>query len=170
MSKNSGVIVRDLGMNAWIRRWKKLHQTAWVQVGIQGPEALQQHGESAGKTNVEIAVAHEFGVPKTNLPQRSFIRTPVSDNADKYQRMIKKQTDAYLAGKISLEVGLGRIGLQAVTDIRNAIKKRIPPPLKQRTIDRKSENNETPLIDTRQMMRAVTYAVVIGNKKVQTGK
>lgn len=35
-------------------------------------------------TNAEIGAAHEYGAPARGLPQRSFLRVPISENLEKY--------------------------------------------------------------------------------------
>ncbi len=55
-----------------------------ARVGILGGKNQRTetgHGQ-AGQTNAEIGASHEFGTSK--LPQRSFLRIPISDNLQKY--------------------------------------------------------------------------------------
>ena len=51
------------------------------RVGVLGGKARDSKGGNATKTNAEIGAAHEFGTEV--LPQRSFLRVPISDNLDK---------------------------------------------------------------------------------------
>lgn len=71
-----------------------------ARVGILGDKVTRGANEEgsekskAGATNAEIGAAHEFGT--SNLPQRSFLRIPISEN------LAKKLKDAGLTNKDTL--------------------------------------------------------------------
>lgn len=54
-----------------------------TRVGILGDKTVRgkDSGPNAGRTNAEVGAAHEFGT--TTLPQRSFLRIPISENLQK---------------------------------------------------------------------------------------
>jgi phage gpG-like protein len=52
-----------------------------VRVGILGGKTMRNNGGGQGPTNATIGAAHEFGTDK--MPQRSFLRMPISENLQK---------------------------------------------------------------------------------------
>jgi phage gpG-like protein len=52
------------------------------RIGILGSTNARQ-GKS-GVTNATVGAVHEFGAPGRNIPQRSFLRVPLTDNLEKY--------------------------------------------------------------------------------------
>jgi phage gpG-like protein len=65
---------------------KALKQKAPVaRVGIMGSKVARKlkEGEKKTSTNAEIGAAHEFGSPSKGIPQRSFLRVPISQNLKK---------------------------------------------------------------------------------------
>lgn len=51
-----------------------------VRVGILGSNNVRADG--SGVSNSEVGAAHEFGSPTRNLPQRSFLRVPLTERLD----------------------------------------------------------------------------------------
>ncbi len=52
-----------------------------ARVGILGSKSARSGTGKGAPTNAQIGAWHEFGT--TKLPQRSFLREPISDNLDK---------------------------------------------------------------------------------------
>ncbi len=52
-----------------------------ARVGILSSGATR--GDNNGSSNAEIGAVHEFGAPKRNIPPRSFLRVPISENLGK---------------------------------------------------------------------------------------
>jgi hypothetical protein len=137
------------------------NRTAYAKAGVIGAKAQAgQHPTPQGKnlSNVDLAVTHEFGVPG-RIPQRSFIRRAFDANRDRYIEMMTKLAQAIYDRKTSVRQALGLMGLQAASDIRNIVRQGagIPPPNSPATIERKGSSR--PLIDTAQMIGAVSHAV-----------
>lgn len=68
-----------------------------ARVGVLGGKTVRQSaGDTRNRslfkgyrgyrtpTNAEIGAAHEYGVPSKGIPQRSFLRIPISENLQKY--------------------------------------------------------------------------------------
>lgn len=129
-----------------------------LRVGVVGTEAKQVHAES-GLTNAEIAVIHEFGAPRANIPERSFIRSTLRD-PDVRRRLRALQANlarAVIAG-MDQKKALGTMGEFLASQIRATITRGVDPPLKPATIARKGSSK--PLIDTGQLRRAISWVIV----------
>jgi hypothetical protein len=96
----------DNGFTQFFRTMKRWGQLKG-KVGVQGVEAQVMNGDV---TNVFIAVVHEFGAPKANIPQRSFLRS----TADKE----RKKIDRFL--KIGVEDSLRKV---SITEVRSSLLK-----------------------------------------------
>lgn len=68
------------GLDKLIRALKK--EPPKTRVGVLGSKTVRTSQEGASPSNAEIGAAHEFGT--TTLPQRSFLRIPISENLQKY--------------------------------------------------------------------------------------
>ena len=53
------------------------------RIGILGNSNARRGGKS-GVTNATVGAVHEFGAPGRNIPQRSFLRVPLTDKLEKY--------------------------------------------------------------------------------------
>lgn len=62
-------------------------------IGILGQKASQAH-EGTPFSNVQVGEVHEFGAPRANIPERSFLRQAMDTNKD---RVTKFLTEAYLS-------------------------------------------------------------------------
>lgn len=71
------------GLNDLIRLLNQKPPEA--KVGILGDSTRGKGANKSGKTypnNAEIGAVHEFGSPARNIPQRSFLRIPISENLE----------------------------------------------------------------------------------------
>lgn len=100
------------------------------------------------------------GVTKAHMitiPERSFIRSTVDENAGKYNRLAKALMRKIVGGQLELRQALGLIGAKVQADIKRRIQRGIDPPLRPRTIERKRSSKQ--LIDTGQLLNSITYEV-----------
>ena len=104
---------------------------------------------------IRIAAIHEFGAPKANIPERSFVRSSFDENFQGLQDFKKEQARLVIAGKQTAMVGIMKIGEWLTNKIKIKINSNVPPPLKQMTIDRKGSSKS--LIDTAQMLNSVQH-------------
>ncbi len=166
MPKTFGTVIeRDLGFNRIRDTFLKAGDPV-VKVGIQGKDATDLHGDFGGGarplTNLEVGVIHEFGAPGVNIPERSFIRAPVKRHAAKYYRRIQLIVKAAITGVLTVKKGLGLLGIEVESDMKNAMQRGIPPPLKRRRRMKKTQKRkgrQVPLIDTKQLFNSITYVV-----------
>ncbi len=130
-----------------------------VRVGIIGEKADKKHKDSK-KTNVEIGTHHEFGAPRANIPQRSFIRAAADENRQKYEDLLKKKVRALIRNPMKhTTIGiLKQVGETARRDVVKRIKARIEPALSDRTVARK-KGESIPLVDTGALVGSITSGV-----------
>lgn len=149
-------------------------QESHVKVGIVGPSAKADHD---GISMVDLAAIHEFGAPKVNIPERSFIRRTFVQKQKETGKMISALTAKFIQGQ-SLEKTLSQLGLWASTEVKKTITTGEGlagegggfrgEPLKPATIARKG--SDRPLIDTGRLVNAITYKVWIGRFRDSKGK
>lgn len=152
--RGSGVRLQDSDHG-----YAKLVQTlkAWgeprISVGIHDADAGK--ADRRGVTVLEKAIFNEFGTAE--IPARSFIRAWVDESQGAIVKALASQARLVVAGKISKEQAIERVGLWAVGQIQARIAQGIDPPNAPSTIARKGSS--TPLIDTGQLRSSVSYKV-----------
>lgn len=158
MAVGSKVIVkdRDLGWRKLARMVRSPLQMG-VEVGVRGEDAQREGG---GPSNVEIAEFHEFGLG--NNPERSFIRATIDNNVLVYRLLVKGLAKKVYRLKMTERDALTILGMKVKSDIQKRIREGIAPELKPATKARKGGKKDTPLIDTAQLIRAITFHVVRG--------
>lgn len=124
-----------------------------VVVGV----TAKSNARSDELTNADLAMIHEFGSPVHNIPERSFLRKPLINNAETVANLAKTAIGKFIAGEISLEAALGYVGEEAKGISKEAVTNGISPALKPATI--KHKKSSKPLIDTGQLLNSITYEV-----------
>ncbi len=126
-----------------------------VDVGVIGDKAAEPHEEGGDLTVAQVAGFHEFGT--VGVPERSFIRGWVDENAKTVRRVRRKEAEKIVRRKQSIKQGLDRMGQVFVGGMQARIAKGIDPPLSPVTIERKGSS--APLIDTGQLRSSITHRV-----------
>jgi hypothetical protein len=85
----------------------------------------------------EVGFWNEFGTEDGRIPERSFLRATVIENAKKYIALNVKVVQRVFAGTLDLLQGLQRIGIVSETDVKKAIKDFNTPPNAPSTIKKK---------------------------------
>lgn len=159
------VIDKDRGWKKIAEEFRKASQQPFVKVGFVGSSGEAIHKDSTD-TVASIAAEHEFGTEK--VPERSFIRGTLIKESAKVQGMIDQLLKNVLFQKIDAQGALGRLGIFAVSLIKDRIvNEHIPPPLAQSTIEAKTRNGksgEVPLVDTGQMLNSIRHEVIMDGR------
>lgn len=79
MSDDSETTLETPGLDRLIKAMKLAPPVA--RVGILGSKSARKNEAGSGPNNAEVGAAHEFGT--TKIPQRSFLRVPISDHLAK---------------------------------------------------------------------------------------
>lgn len=182
IQKKTGFLDKKSGFSR--EKWRKYMaaREMHLKVGIVGKDAKEVHADS-GLTNAQLGSIHEYGT--SSIPARPFISSTIRQNKDKYVRVIRealqKNTGIEVSfGKISRD--MRRVGMQAVADIKKRMTNGsgIPPPLAASTLaakrakalaanTKKTRKTFRPLVDTGQMMRAISY-ILVGKGGKLSGK
>lgn len=104
-----------------------------------------------GTSVILVGLVHEFGSPARGIPERSYLRYTLNQNAREYAETLKKLAKQITNGKRSQQEALGLLGLKLQSDVRQRITDIKDPPLKYR------EGN--PLVDTGHLRQSITYQV-----------
>lgn len=80
--ETEGFTLELRGLNQLIKALKV--KPPVVRIGVLGTGARPaKNGQTNTPTNAEIGAVHEFGAPARGIPQRSFLRVPLSENLNK---------------------------------------------------------------------------------------
>jgi len=155
------------------RGWKTLLQTAkqlskrspYVKVGVLGGPKNRRPGENL--TNVELAIIHEFGAPRANIPERSFIRAPWHVKRKEYVDLLRLFLQATLTrGAMTVHKALSLVGERIAADFKQSAPG-TPPPNAPSTLARKlsktrpgSEGSPKTLMDTGRLIGSISYEVI----------
>lgn len=150
---------KDLGAAKIRAEIEKLSKKPFVKVGVQGAKALENKDGSVANV-VLVATAHEFGT--VNVPERSYIRKTMNENESKYASAAEQLKSKILSAEINTEKALGVLGLLVQRDIQNTIRSNNagldgPTPLSPATLKNRKSKDVTPLYDTGQLIRSITY-------------
>lgn len=138
-----------------------------VRVGVlssQGGDAKTEDGISM----IELAAIHEFGAPRANIRERSFIRSTFTVfRAAELADLQTKLARAIVTKGWSVRKALGVIGVQGVAWVKRSISDRlIVQDLAPATIARKNRTAKdqsdatTALVDTGRLINAIQSEIV----------
>ena len=129
------------------------------------PDYIKQLAEAAngevrigvlGSDDSELATyarANEFGTSK--IPERSFLRTAI-DKPSTAKRIVRAMSALTKPGE-DVDASMNRVGVVAVGEVQEQIRRGDYKPLSDQTIQRKG--SDRPLIDTGRMIQSISYEV-----------
>lgn len=137
---------------------------AHVRVGVLQSKGGSDTAADGETTLAELAAIHEFGAPRAGIPSRSFLRRTFTDEQgrDALSKFLTRIGTQVVRDTIEIGEALEQLGAWGVAQVKRRIKANIPPPLKPATIKAKTvggKKGETPLIDTGQLINAITWEV-----------
>lgn len=104
-----------------------------------------------------IAAVQEYGSADGRIPERSFLRVPLSAEQRRFAETFRRMTPAVIHGKAPMRQMLTMVGEQAAGVAKEAISAGINPPNAPSTVKRKGSS--TPLVDTGALRQAITYVI-----------
>lgn len=167
MKPSLKVIERDLGWAALLKSAKRLAAAKpYVKIGVLG-NAKSRPGDDI--SNVELALIQEFGSPKNNIPERSFIRAPFRARRNEYLKDLKTLLAATLHRKaLDMRQALGLMGEKIAADFKKNAPG-TPPPNAESTLKKKlakgrpgSKGDPRTLVDTGRLIDSISYSVEMG--------
>lgn len=108
-----------------------------------------------GKTNAEVGLAHEFGAPERNIPQRSFLRQPIIDGS--FEAMLDEKEISINKNILSQ---LATLFLKAVKEEFKTNGRGFWANLSDKTRRKENKNRDQILRDTKQLYESVDKRVV----------
>lgn len=141
-------IIDDDNTPELIKKISRLSNTG-MQIGIFGAD----DGEV-----VIYATVHEFGSPKMNIPERSFIRATFDSKGKEIGDIIEESIIRYLDDELSFTAAMDFIGEYLVGLVKKTIADMDSPPLQPETIAAKGSSGV--LVDTGRLIDSITYKVV----------
>ena len=131
-----------------------------VLVGIPSTEAGR---EGSPINNAAILYIMETGSPAANIPPRPTVGPGIRDARGKIDKAMESAARAAIRGDAAgVEAAMNRAGIEAVSAIQQRIRSNTPPPLAESTLAKRRRRGVTrtnTLVDTGQMLKAVTYVI-----------
>lgn len=155
MASRARIIDQDLGWRKIKRALERSRDATVVTIGVHEDAASRKDGD--GISGVVLAAVHEFGRRDGSIPERSFIRSTIDDNARKYSALTKNMLLRIMRSGMTSHHALGLLGARVVADIKRRIQHGIAPDIQEATKQRKGSSK--PLIDTAQLLRSITHVV-----------
>lgn len=150
------IVERDRGYRS-IRERIALMKGSYTKVGVQAGGKAKD-----GVTDLAtVAAANEFGTDR--IPERSFLRSTMSEEQEKIAAIAAAEAKAILEGRKTVEQSLDLIGLYAASRVQAKIQSHPPPPNAPATIAKKGSSGT--LIDSGNLMQSIRHANVIQGKK-----
>lgn len=137
-----------------------------VKVGVLAAHGGNEKREG-GITMVELAAIHEFGSPKANIPERSFIRRTFKLKKRQMAEVSQKLARGLLTEKITVERAYAILGAWGAAEVKKTIVDHKVRPLTSKATNRAKNRRAgkppgaktTTLIDTGRMMNSITFQV-----------
>lgn len=161
------VDLKDLKLPALERILKELEDPSgprWAAAGVLGG-ATNEDGVSVA----EYAAYNEYGT--SEIPRRSFLRTTMADNAEKYASLLKGALGGLASSGNAEPVGMAltAVGREMETDVIEKIKSNVPPPnapaTKARKEARPGGGYSGTLFDTGTMLGSVAFELLNGREE-----
>lgn len=93
------------------------------------------------------------------IPMRSYIRSTMDENAEKYHQLGSGLFKRILDGNLNKFLALSLIGQCIESDIKRKITTLRDPPLKPATIQRRKKRSDNPLVNTGHLRASIRYVV-----------
>lgn len=132
---------------------KQLSSQPSVKVGVVGAKADEDHG---GIPMGELAAVHEYGSPKQNIPERSFIRSTMDAHKAEVAGLLGKGLGNLLDGHTTASLVLYDLGGKMAAEVRGRIESGLSPALKTPT--------HKPLDDTGALKEAIGFEVAVDGR------
>jgi hypothetical protein len=152
------VEVRDRGYDALMRRVIGLKPVT-IATGMLAKDGAQPKKGARALSLIEVAVWNHFGVASKDggwrIPPRRFISDWFDSEEPKLRAMLPDLFRQVIAGKLTREQALERMGLYCVGQIQQRIANRAYAKNAKSTEDRK--HSSTPLVHTGQLRASISF-------------
>jgi phage gpG-like protein len=132
---------------------ERLQKNSGVLVGLPAGTGSYEDGAPIAV----IAAVHEFGSADGRIPERSFLRVPLRQNAEGFKKAFQAMIPKVVDGEMTMHQVMSQLGARAVAVSQEAISDGIEPANAESTIARKGSSK--PLIDTGALRQSITFVV-----------
>ena len=132
---------------------ERLQKNSGVLIGLPAGTGSYEDGAPIAV----IAAVQEFGSADGRIPERSFLRVPLRQNAETFQAIWRAQVPKVVEGDMTMHQVMSQLGARAVAVSQEAISEGIAPGNAESTVKRKGSSK--PLIDTGQLRQSITFIV-----------
>jgi len=132
---------------------ERLQKNSGVLVGLPAGTGSYEDGAPIAV----IGAVHEFGSADGRIPERSFLRVPLRQNAETFQAIWRAQVPKVVDGDMTMHQVMSQLGARAVAVSQEAISEGIAPENAESTKKRKGSSK--PLIDTGALRQSITFIV-----------
>jgi hypothetical protein len=132
---------------------ERLQKNSGVLVGLPAGTGSYEDGAPIAV----IAAVQEFGSADGRIPERSFLRVPLRQNAETFQAIWRAQVPKVVDGDMTMHQVMSQLGARAVAVSQEAISEGIAPENAESTKKRKGSSK--PLIDTGALRQSITFIV-----------
>ncbi len=137
-----------------------------VRPGIFGAAAAAPV-EGSDLTMVELGAIHEYGAPKANIPERSWLRSTADEKKNEWMALLERALVQVVRGRLDVQTAMELVGQRCVSDVQKKIRSNIPPALAAETIRRKGSS--VALIDSGRFVQSISYEVVNARQMAARG-
>jgi len=142
-----------------IKRLKELHKQFDKNGGVMVGLPKNSNPYPDGTSVIMVGIAHEFGIPSRNIPERSYLRSTIRQNRAKYKKIVRRLSEKILFGSLDVELAMKQLGMIVATDVKTKIVDIKTPPLAPATIAARKKNSDNPLNDTGHLKKSITFIV-----------
>ncbi|MDC9598831.1 hypothetical protein [Xenorhabdus anantnagensis] len=132
-------------------------KTVTVYRKVNSDGSFAEKGKFVKASKANFASTHRVPAHTIKIPERSFLRSTLNENKDKYADELAKGIKSELLNDGDPRVALDKVGGMIAGDVKAKIMTGIPPPLSPKTIKRKKSSKA--LIDNGQLLQSITYEV-----------
>ena len=132
---------------------ERLQKNSGVLVGVPAGTGSYEDGAPIAV----IAAVQEFGSADGRIPERSFLRVPLRQNAETFQAIWRAQVPKVVDGDMTMQQVMSQLGARAAAVSQEAISEGIAPENAESTKKRKGSSK--PLIDTGRLRQSITFIV-----------
>ena len=146
-------------LDAILAEQAALMRTA-VTVGIHGdaPAYVTGDKDQPPISMQDIALVHEYGSEDGRIPERSFLRSGIAAREDELLGLLGGVADKVTTGRLTAEQAGEQVGLTVQAGIQQRIQQgEIKPELSPVTIAQRTNESDTPLFDTGQLVQSITF-------------
>lgn len=158
----SNVEIRDMGFLR-IKHEALRFRGSYTKVGLPNGEPVVG-GTRKPADNVMIGAIHEFGAPKANIPERSWLRSAFDKEQNRINTLIASSYESVLAGRSTARQALSKLGEWFTARVKANFPPEGVPGYAESTLKqkrRKGETNPQLLIETGQLRNSVTHKEVV---------